>query len=180
MLFVGAPHTNGPTNTAGHASTSIDSDDGDLPRGNFPEPPLDSEVAIVSYIVDGDTLDVYLGDKEVRVRLLNVNAPEIGYDGESSECLAHEAASYLEGIVPPGTAITLGFDEVRVDPYERMLAAIWVTDGDTDLLVNAELARSGLVESAYYGDNERYLDPIQDAEAEARMAERGIHAAGAC
>ena len=46
------------------------------------------EDATVQRIVDGDTLDASVARETVRIRLLNIDTPELGHNGNPSECYA--------------------------------------------------------------------------------------------
>ena len=52
---------------------------------------------IVDRVVDGDTIDVWVLGRTVRVRLLNIDAPETKDPSQPTECLGPEAARFLEG-----------------------------------------------------------------------------------
>ena len=51
----------------------------------------DEDTVVVNRVIDGDTIDVDIDGENTRVRLLNIDTPEIGHNGEPSECLAEEA-----------------------------------------------------------------------------------------
>ena len=94
-----------------------------------------------SYVVDGDTLDV---DGVGRIRLVGVNAPEVGEPGYQkakdfvkSKCL--------------GKVVGLDIDDAKhYDKYGRVLAVVYI--GDTN--VNAELLKRGYAEVMYIPPSE--------------------------
>lgn len=45
----------------------------------------DEDTVVVNRVIDGDTIDVDIDGETTRVRLLNIDTPEIGYNGEPSE-----------------------------------------------------------------------------------------------
>src|SRR5690606_39394135 len=59
-----------------------------------------------------------LDGEEQRVRLLNVDAPEV------DQCVHDEATAFLAERVPPGTEVVLELDEEHHDQYGRLLAEI--------------------------------------------------------
>lgn len=91
----------------------------------------------VDHVVDGDTLDV---DTVGRVRLADINAPEVGQQG------AQEATDYLTSLVLNET-VYLDIDDVYgTDIYGRTVAVVYVRHDATSLLnVNKALLDSGLV-----------------------------------
>ncbi len=129
---------------------------------------------IVEKIVDGDTIDVALDGETTRIRFLNVNTPEIGHDGQPSECLAEEAKRRVEELIPVGSEVTLEFDEDRLDKYGRTLAGVF-RDGN---LINAEIAREGLGVAMDVAPNHRFYSQVYAAQLEAGRAGHGIFAAG--
>ncbi|MFC0582015.1 thermonuclease family protein [Micrococcoides hystricis] len=123
--------------------------------------------ATVTKIIDGDTIDVSLGGKTERIRLLNVDTPEM----DQPECLSLEAKEFLESKIPVGTEIRLGYDAERTDRYGRTLAAVFLGDE----LINSSLARAGLGKAVVFGKNSKYFADVQQAEAEAKGKHVGIH-----
>src|SRR5712691_3593290 len=84
----------------------------------------------VSYIVDGDTLDV--GD--VRIRLTLVNSPEIGQPG------AAEATEFTNHTCPIGAQALVDEDDGQTGgSYGRMVALVFCEGVN----LNAELLRTG-------------------------------------
>ena len=73
----------------------------------------------VVLVIDGDTIDVSVKGETKRVRLLNIDTPELGRDGVSDECLAREAKARLEELLPAGTKVSLEYDVERQDRYGR-------------------------------------------------------------
>src|SRR5207342_541123 len=70
------------------------------PRGSGGSDPAS---AVVARVGDGDTLDLQDGS---RVRLVQIDAPELGED----ECYAHAALAELGRLTPPGSHVELERD----------------------------------------------------------------------
>jgi len=88
------------------------------------------EVSVVTYIVDGDTFDVALGE---RVRLADVDAPERGQVGYS------EASYFLERLIY-GERVYLDVDDVyRYGPYGRLICLVYVDYNSTHYVNEALL-----------------------------------------
>jgi micrococcal nuclease len=126
--------------------------------------------AVVVGVVDGDTIDVTIGDRQERVRLLNIDTPESVDPDEPVQCLGPEATAFLADLLPVGTAVRLEYDEVRTDRYDRTLAGVLLGDR----LVNAEIARAGLAAVVVVDENVRFLPPVEDAVAQARVDGVGL------
>jgi micrococcal nuclease len=126
----------------------------------------------VTKVVDGDTVDVSVGGEVVRVRLLNVDAPESVNPNAPVECLGPEAATRLKSLLPVGASVELRFDAERHDRYGRTLAAVY-RDGR---MVNAELARAGLAMPVTYGSNSKFRAQVDAAYTSAERTEVGMFA----
>ncbi|HYH30100.1 MAG TPA: thermonuclease family protein [Pseudonocardia sp.] len=127
------------------------------------------EQAVVTKVVDGDTVDVTAGGRTERVRLLNIDTPEV--TEPDVQCLGPEASAHLAALLPVGTPVTLEFDEERIDGYGRTLAGVLTEDGT---LVNAEMARAGLAMPIVIGENDRFYDAVLAARDEAAARDRGL------
>lgn len=126
-----------------------------------------SDPVLVRYAVDGDTIDVAgVG----RVRLLGIDAPEIGRGFDTSEPFAEEARQRLSGLVTRRWVRLEYEDERRRDRYKRYLAYVFL---ETGIFVNAQLAREGFARVSARRPLRR-LGELQRAEAEAKSSRRGM------
>jgi len=127
---------------------------------------------VVTHVVDGDTLDVRIGDTEERIRLIGVDTPESVAPNRPVQCYGAEASAYLASLVPEGTEVRLERDAVARDQFGRLLA--YVYRAEDDLLVNLALIEQGYADAVTYGDNEALYPELVAAEAEARDGGRGL------
>lgn len=132
------------------------------------------EVAVVTHVVDGDTIRVDLDGEEVPVRLLNLDAPEKDGPYTEAECLGEEATAFLAELLPPGTEVRLEEDVEPADRFGRRLAGVHLDD----VLVNAEVARAGLALPVLIEPNDRFHAEVVAAHDEAREARRGLYDPG--
>lgn len=126
------------------------------------------ESATVRYVIDGDTLDLSDGR---RVRLLGIDAPEMGFDGKTSEPFSQEATDWLRERVE-GRLVQLRVDSPKLDRYQRTLA--WIFD-DQGRLVNRDMlldGRARLLDS--FGLPQDLEPSLREAEAEARVRQIGL------
>jgi micrococcal nuclease len=133
-----------------------------------PAPAATAGVAVVTRVVDGDTIDVDIGGRDERVRLLGIDTPEIHVEGGPPECFGPEAAGHTSSLLPAGTEVRLERDVVGRDHYGRLLAHVYrLSDG---LLVNEELLRRGFARPLTIEPNhvfaERYVAATVAAEAD--------------
>jgi micrococcal nuclease len=150
-----------------------DCGEGESPREGGEEGP-DQVTAVVTDVVDGDTIEVLLADgAEEDVRYIGVDTPESVKPGEPVQCGALRASDANERLVG-GRRVRLRFDAERRDTYGRLLAYVYVGD----VFVNAELVRRGLARTLTIEPNDSFAPLLRRLEAAAGRAGRGIW--GAC
>jgi micrococcal nuclease len=120
----------------------------------------------VTRIVDGDTINVQIGEQTHRLRYIGIETPEQG------EAYCDEATEANRQLVE-GKNVVLERDVSEVDRYGRLLRYVYLEDGT---FVNAELVRLGWVRATPYPPDVRYQDLFAALEREARAAGRGIWA----
>lgn len=137
--------------------------------------------AVVTHVVDGDTIDVLIGGRTERVRLLGIDTPEIAHDAfgdrpaNAAECHGDEASAFTASLLPSGTQVRLERDIVGRDDYGRLLAYVFRTDDG--LLVNVEIVRRGHAQPLTIEPNVARHDEIVAAARDAEQAEAGLWAA---
>ena len=119
----------------------------------------------VTQVIDGDTIIVEGG---YQVRYIGIDAPEIHPDLEAFGVEAREANLRLV----EGKEIRLEQDMSEKDKYGRLLRYVWIDD----MLVNAEMVRQGLARAKAYPPDTKYQNRLEEMEAEAREAGRGMWA----
>jgi len=125
-----------------------------------------SDPVVVTSVTDGDTMSVArLG----RVRLLGVDAPEMGHGFATPAPFAQEARERLISMVLHRW-VRLEHEGAAFDVYHRRLAYVFREDG---LFINAALAREGLARVTARAPLAR-LDELKRAEAEAKRFRRGM------
>jgi len=144
-----------------------------------PGVPADAEPAIVDRVVDGDTVRVIAEPGgtiaeggSIRVRLLNIDAPEVARDDRPAQCLADEAAARLTTLLPATSLVWLAADREERDQYDRPLRGLWTDDG---VFANELLVEEGLAEAVLFPPNDRFHAPIVAAERRAAAARVGLH-----
>lgn len=130
----------------------------------------DEAQATVVRVVDGDTLIADVDGERTRVRLLNIDAPELHHGTQAQECLGPEATAFLADRLPEGTTVTLVYDREQEDRYGRTLAGVY--EGDS--LVNAEVAEAGLALPVLFEPNDRFYAAVVQASDEAERSGRGL------
>jgi len=119
-------------------------------------------------VVDGDT--VILKDSG-RVRLIGVDCPESVAPDVAPEAYGTEAADFTRRRLT-GKTVRLEFDGERRDRHNRLLAYLYLSDGE---LFNLTLIREGFG-YAYTLQPFRFATDFLRAEDEARKEQRGMWA----
>jgi micrococcal nuclease len=133
------------------------------------------EAAVVSRVVDGDTVVARTGGRVERVRYIGVDTPEDVKPGTPVQCYSERAAAENRRLVER-RRVTLRFDAERRDRYGRLLAYVYRRpDGD---FVNAELVRRGYARTLTIPPNEAHAAPLGRLAADARRRHLGLW--GAC
>ena len=93
----------------------------------------------VAYVYDGDTVKLADGRK---LRLIGINTPEIGNDGDPSEPLAWKARQTLQALIEPDHRLALRYGNDQKDRYGRLLVHAYLPDGRNiqELLLQQGLA----------------------------------------
>jgi len=136
------------------------------------------EGAIVDHVVDGDTLDVWLGSRDVRVRTLQIDAPESSTlrFGHADRCGA-PAKEYAKTLVHRGSVVTLELaGSERYDSYGRLLALVHL-GGPRAVTWQQRVVSAGWAEVFVYGENRTWLlGTLQSDQAYARSHRLGVYA----
>ena len=134
--------------------------------------PPDARAAEVRRAVDGDTLALADG---TRVRMVGLDAPELGRDGHPPQAYAREALRHLDTLLGLADSRVLLVGDER-DRYGRLLAVVY-SERHGDLA--AHLIRNGLALSSPIPPNLTGLACREHAERDARAARKGLWESGA-
>lgn len=130
------------------------------------QPPEEGVRATVAEAIDGDTVRITEPlDGNDTVRLIGVDAPELEGEDSPPEPQAEEAASYAAEALE-GEEVILEIGEQETDDYGRLLAYVWLGQGDEGDPQNGDLQK-GSPERTHAGEAEG------DAERAAATSEAG-------
>lgn len=144
-----------------------------LPKANGGDAHLTGDMhasATVQHVVDGDTVYLMLDGERTKVRLLNVDAPEIPHPDQPGECFGLQAAEFLAKKLPNGSEVELEFDAERLDQYGRTLAAL-SHEGE---FINEALVASGHATAMKIEPNVRFYEQLREAQRQAQRIEAGM------
>jgi micrococcal nuclease len=124
--------------------------------------------------VDGDTLVARAAGRTFYVRLLGIDTPETHRPGTPVECGGPQASASMNALAPPGARIRLETDPTqdRVDRYGRLLAYVWLPDGQ--LAETAQLESGWATTYVYQGHPVSLFARLAAAMSDARGARRGV------
>jgi micrococcal nuclease len=127
------------------------------------------EPAIVTRVIDGDTIEVDLDGEILDVRLIGIDMPETVDPSEPVGCYG-PAGSHFTTKMLEGQEVGIEFDVERLDRYGRTLAYLWLGDE----LFNEVLVSRGFAQVGTYPPNVKYVDVFVKAQREARSLGRGL------
>jgi micrococcal nuclease len=130
-------------------------------------------VAEVVRVVDGDTVEVRIGDAVEDVRLIGVDTPETVKPDTPVQCFGPRASDFTHHELE-SRMVRLVFGAERRDVYGRLLAYLYLGRR----FFNPILVRRGLARSLTIPPNDRFAPLFHRLERGAALAGRGLW--GAC
>jgi micrococcal nuclease len=172
MIFAAAVFLSSCTSAAApaHGSTTV-SPGRPLPTPVVTAPLPPCTWALVTRIVDGDTVKVDLIGKTETVRYIGMDTPETVAPGKPVQPFGPEASAANRALVE-GKQVCLEKDISDRDSFGRLLRDAWLPDGT---LVGEALVEAGLARVVTFPPDVRYIDTrLLPAQARARGAGRGL------
>jgi len=127
----------------------------------------EGQVARVSSVIDGDTIDVLLDGRRERIRYVGVNTPE-----RDEPCYAD--ATQANRDLVEGKEVVLVTDTTETDRFGRLLRYIYA-DG---VFVNEALVRDGYAEAVLYEPDDAFYADFLALEKTAASNNLNCHATG--
>lgn len=161
--------------------------DHQAPATRHIEPP-GSETALVTRVVDGDTIEVRIesvapgpgaggarigGDYDVR--LIGIDTPESVRPGTPIECFGKEASAATTALLE-GQRVDLVKDVEETDRFDRLLRYVYLGDE----MANARLVTNGYAFAYTYPPNVRHSTLLVELQRDARESDRGLWAPQTC
>ncbi len=129
--------------------------------------------ALVARVVDGDTIEARIDGEVEDVRYIGVDTPETVKPGAPVQCFGPQASAFNHRLVE-GRRVRLVFGVERRDPYDRLLAYVYLGRR----FINATLIRRGLARTLTIPPNDRFAALLEGLELRAARSGRGLW--GAC
>jgi micrococcal nuclease len=139
-------------------------------------------LATVIDVVDGDTIDVEIGGRTERIRLIGIDTPETRKPDAPIECYGPEASAFTAALLPVGTEIRIERDVVGRDDYGRLLGYVHrlgggSADDGTELFVNMEIVEQGFARPLTIEPNSVFAREFAAAARRAERSDLGLWAA---
>ncbi|MFM7123877.1 MAG: thermonuclease family protein [Actinomycetes bacterium] len=128
--------------------------------------------ATVQHVVDGDTIDISIGGKTERVRLIGINTPETKHPTKGVECFGPEASAYTEQLLPKGTALRVERDIEARDKYGRLLLYVYIASNN--VFVNLDLVMNGYARPMVFEPNTAHKADFAQAATQAELRNVGL------
>ena len=153
-----------------------------------PSEPPGGESAIVTRVVDGDTIEVEITARSEgpgagtaaigaveKVRLIGIDTPESVRPGTPIECFGRESSAATKALLG-GREVLLVKDVEERDQYGRLLRYVYIGDE----MANARLVVNGYAHAYTFPPNVRHADLFVQLEREAREGSRGLWSPDTC
>jgi micrococcal nuclease len=130
--------------------------------------------ATMVHTVDGDTIDVKVGDHRERVRLIGIDTPETKKPNTPVQCFGPEASKFTASLLPTDTPLHLERDVVARDDYGRLLAYVYLVGDGT--FVNLQIIRQGYARPLTIPPNVAHAGEFVEAARVAEATDIGLWA----
>lgn len=130
-------------------------------------------------VIDGDTIDIDLGGKTERLRLIGIDSPETKDPRKPVQCFGKEASEQAHKILD-GKLVRLEADpsQNNRDKYDRLLRYVFLEDGTS---YNKQIIFDGYAhEYTYEGVAYKYQTEYKQAQKDAETAQRGLWSPSTC
>jgi micrococcal nuclease len=128
--------------------------------------------ATVKRVIDGDTIEIAIGGKTERVRLIGIDTPETKHPTKGVECFGPEASAYTELLLPEGTALRVERDIEARDKYGRLLLYVYIAD--SNVFANLDLVMNGYARPMVFEPNSAHKADFAQAATQAELRNVGL------
>ena len=130
----------------------------------------------VAKVVDGDTIRVMIDGEETKVRMIGIDTPESVLADKSKNTEEGTLASDRVKELLLEKSVYLEYDVSAEDHYGRMLAYVYLEDGET--MIERVLLSEGLATIMTVQPNSKYEDEFYNIQKKAREEGKGFWGTG--
>lgn len=139
----------------------------DVKSNNLDEKNL--EEVYVTKVVDGDTFVYKKNGKNIKVRLIGINTPELHHPFKGEEFFGKETKEFTKNKIY-NKKVYLEKDEEDLDKYGRELRYVWIDDK----MLNDGLLREGFAETMTIKPNNKYEQNFKESLKKAKIERKGM------
>lgn len=137
--------------------------------------------AIVTRVIDGDTLHVTVNKKKYKLRMVGVDTPETVHPKKPVEFYGKEASNYTKAQLT-NKKVYLQKDVTDTDKYGRLLRYVWLSKPSNNptkqevmtKMFNAQLVKNGYANVYTYPPDVKYIPIFRELEQQARKNNVGL------
>lgn len=139
---------------------------------NTNQQPATTDLYEVIRVVDGDTIDVSIGETIQRLRLIGMNTPETVDPRKPVECFGVEASNKAKSVLS-GKKVKLESDitQGELDKYDRLLRYVFLEDGTN---FNLFMIKEGYAYEYTYELSYKYQNDFKGAQKYAQDHKLGL------
>lgn len=124
----------------------------------------------VTKVIDGDTFIYRKNGKNIKVRLIGVNTPELHHPFKKEEFFGKEAKDFTKDKIY-NKKVYLEKDEEDLDKYGRALRYVYLDD---DKMLNEEILKEGFAETMTIKPNVKYENDFKEFLKKAKIERKGM------
>lgn len=137
------------------------------------------ETAVVTKVVDGDTIDVSLHGAPQKIRIIGINTPESVDPRRGVQCFGLEASHIAkEKLTGQGVLLEKDPSQDERDKYGRLLRFVWTDSGKTDF--GAWMIANGYAYEYTYDTPHKQQTHYRELQKEAENTRRGLWSDATC
>jgi micrococcal nuclease len=125
--------------------------------------------AMVTKVLDGDTIEVNINGAQYKLRYIGIDAPEPDSIDTNTRNIALKAADKNSEMVG-NQKVEIEKDVSETDRYGRLLRYVYAGG----LMVNAELVKSGYAQAVSYPPDTKYQSLFSSLQAGAKASKAGM------
>lgn len=140
--------------------------------------PQNSDLVLVTKVIDGDTIDVFLNGKTEKVRVIGINTPETVDPRKPVECFGRQASDKAKSLLLNQT-VRVEFDPTQSnrDKYNRLLRYVFINN-QTDF--GLQMIKEGYAYEYTYDAPYKFQAKYKQAQKEAENSRVGLWENGFC
>ena len=133
---------------------------------------------LVTKVIDGDTIQVIINNKQETLRLIGIDTPETVDPRKPVQCFGKEASAKAKSLLS-GKYVRLEPDPTQGerDKYQRLLRYVFLEDGTN---FNKLMISEGYAYEYTYNTPYKYQSEFKQAQKEAEASKLGLWADDAC